>query len=255
MYTRISCTLLVTAALCGVSVTGCKRSGGSVAAELESTKAELETTRQRLAQAEKNVAAQKHELDRMIADAETAKKQASDKEVLAIQRETQIRALQTQLSDRREALTFADISATYQRGLPSIALDRYRQFINDYPKSPLVVDANRALADLTVSVERDAKTRAAFIDPQRTDREALKNFQDGISTVNEITPLLRQKTVAEVVKLLGAPNRTFRNGTEIGYVDKVIDTSTGSRETLVITFQADRVVSLRVGYRGREIKL
>jgi len=255
MYNRISRTLLPGIVLCGLSVTGCHRGGSGPASEIASLRTELEGTRQKQAETEKALATQKQELDRKALELDTAKKQAADNQVLANQKDTELRAIQGQLTERRDALVFTDISATHQRGFSSIALDRYRQFIIDYPKSPLVADANRAVAELTVAVERDARTRATLIDPKRHDREVLKNFKDGISTVEEIGPLLRQKSVAEVVKLLGPPNRSYRNGSELGYVDKIIDTSTGSKETLVVVFDSDRVVSLRVGYRGREIKL
>jgi septal ring factor EnvC (AmiA/AmiB activator) len=247
--------LLLAAALPGVAFTGCKRGGADAGAEFNRLTTELQTTHQKLAETEKTVNAQKQEIDRMTLEAQTAKKEGSDKNVLLIQKDTQIQALQTQLNESRDALVFANASANHQKGFSSIALDRYRQFVVDYPKSPLVADANRAIAELTRTVENDARARANFIDPKRRDREALQHFQDGIATVDEISPLVRQKSAAEVVKLLGPPNRTYRNGTEIGYVDRIIDPTTGSKETLVIVFQDERAVSIRVGYRGREIKL
>ena len=60
--------------------------------------------------------------------------------------------------------------------------------------------------------------------------------------------------MAEVLKLLGPPNKTYRDNTELGYVDKVIDPTTGSRGTLVIAFSDDQVSTLRVGYQGRPIR-
>ncbi len=256
MYTRVPRRLLVVALALLGGLTGCNRGGGGgTASEIEALKTELEVTRQKLAESDKQATARKQELDRLVLEIETFKKQISDSNVAAIQKDKRIEALQKQLNDRRDAIRFFEISASRERGLASIALDQYRQFITDYPDSPLVTDANRAINELTAVVERETRDRAAMIDPKRRTREVVKNFQEGIATVDEITPLLRQKSAAEVIKLLGPPNRTYRNGTEIGYVDRIIDTATGNKDTLVITFEADRVVSLRVGYRGREIKL
>jgi len=249
-------TLVVAAVLFGVASTGCRRGGNANSgAEFARLTAELQSTHQKLAETEKTAAAQKQEIDAMRLQAETAKKQESDKNVLLIQKDNQIQALQAQANENRDALVFANASLNQQKGYSSIALDRYRQFVTDYPKSPLVADANRAITELSVSVDRDARARAAFIDPKRRDREALQRFQDGISSVEEIGPLLRQKTGAEVIKLLGPPSRTYRNGTELGYVDRIIDSTTGNKETLVIVLDGERVISVRVGYRGREIKL
>jgi len=256
MYIRTLRALALAVVLPGVALNGCKRGGGpNSGSEFSRLTTELQDTRQKLAEEEKTLNAQKQQIDRMTLEAEAAKKEGSDKNVLLIQKDKQIQALQTLQNESRDALVFANASANHQKGFTSIALDRYRQFVIDYPKSPLVTDANRAIAELTTTVERDARARADFIDPKRRDREALQHFQDGIATVDEISPLVRQKTAAEVTKLLGPPNRTYRNGTELGYVDRIIDATTGGKETLVVVFQGERAVSIRVGYRGREIKL
>ena len=44
------------------------------------------------------------------------------------------------------------------------------------------------------------------------------------------------------------------SGTELGYVDKVVDATGGGRGTLVIGFDEDRVTTLRIGYLGRPIR-
>jgi hypothetical protein len=255
MYNSIPCKIVAILTLGTLAFSGCKRGGaGDTATELAQVRSDLEDTRRKAADAEKKSTAAQQEVERMRSEVDLMKKQMSDKEVLSIQKDNQLKALQAQFTDRRDAITFADISATLQRGLNSVALDRYRQFVVDFPKSPLVADANRAINELAVTVDRESKERAALIDPRRTERDALKRFQDGVATVEEITPLIRQRSVADVVKILGSPNRTYRNGTELGYVDRIIDPTTGNRETLVITFSGDRAVSVRIGYRGREIK-
>ena len=118
----------------------------------------------------------------------------------------------------------------------------------------MVNDANRAIADLTLTAEREAQWRKSVIDPKRPEREALKHFADGIASVDEIVPLVKKKTKQEILALLGPPGTTYRGGLEIGYVSRVIDPKSGEKGTLIITFQEDKVSSLRVGYQGQEIR-
>jgi hypothetical protein len=151
-------------------------------------------------------------------------------------------------------LAFAQISALRQKGDNSNALERFEKFVIDHPDSPLVADANRAITDLKPAVEKDIKWKTNLIDPRREERELIARFNDGIVTTQELAPLLRRRSTAEVITLLGRPGRSYRNGTEYGYVDKVIDTTTGNKQTLVIRFESGRVESLRAGYQGREIK-
>ena len=161
MYSRTLCPLLLAAVIPGVILAGCRRgAGANGGAEFARLTTELQATQQKLAEAEKRANAQKQEIDRMTLEAEAAKKEGSNKNVLLIQKDTQIQALQTQLNDNRDALAFANASANYQKGLTGIALDRYRQFVIDYPKSPLVADANRAISELSITIDRDTRTRA-----------------------------------------------------------------------------------------------
>jgi hypothetical protein len=155
---------------------------------------------------------------------------------------------------KRDAFVYAEISKLHQQGLKTTALDRYRQFVTSFPTSPLVADANRAIAELTVTAPKEARARAVAIDPFAAEREILKKYNDGWATPEDLAPLLRRKPLADVVKLLGPPNTTYHEGRELGYVDKVIDAATGTRGTLVVGFEDDRVVTLRIGYLGRPIR-
>jgi hypothetical protein len=68
-------------------------------------------------------------------------------------------------------------------------------------------------------------------------------------------PLLRNRPVSEIVNVFGKPNQTYRNNSELAYTNKVIDTTTGNKETLVILLDGSGyATSFRLGYRGREIK-
>lgn len=255
---RVFPTLLASLAL----LAGCgQQKGPDFRADVVRLNAELDAAQQKLSAVEKELAAKNDEIARAAADAfaaEATKKQSTETAQTVAQKEGQIRALQAEIAElkKRDVFAYADASAMQQKGLTSIALDRYQQFVKDNPKSALVADANRAIAELSVAADREAKWRASLIDPKRPEREVVKRFGDGVVTVEEIAPLLRDRTSAEVVKLLGKPNTTYRNGTEIGYVDKVLDPATGQKETLVIVFDTDfgRVARLRIGYRGREIK-
>ncbi len=257
MQTRISRVLPI---LLFTLLAGCGgQKGPDLNSEVARLTTELEATKQKLAATQKELAAKTDEIARAAADtfaAEATRKQAVANDQSIVQKDAQIRALQAEVADfkKRDALVFAEASAAVQRGVASIALDRYQRFLKDYPKSPLAADAERAIAELTATTEKDAKWRATTIDPKRPERDILKRFADGVVTVEEIGPLLKGRPSAEVVKLLGPPNKTFRNGTELGYVDKVLDPATGGKETLVIIFGSGRVTSLRLGYQGREIK-
>src|SRR4051812_48900201 len=110
-------TLVVAAVLFGVASTGCRRGGNANAgAEFARLTAELQSTHQKLAETEKTAAAQKQEIDAMRLQAETAKKQESDKNVLLIQKDNQIQALQAQANENRDALVFANASLNQQKG-------------------------------------------------------------------------------------------------------------------------------------------
>jgi hypothetical protein len=189
-------------------------------------------------------------------EVEHAGKQVAEKDRVIADKDAQIAALQKQIEDARkgEAQVYLDGSKLHQQGMKATALMRYRQFVAAFPASPLVADANRAIAELSVTAPKEAAARAAAIDPSAPVREFQRHFADGFATMEDIAAMLKHKSLAEVVKLLGPPNRTYRDNSELGYIDKVIDPTTGSRGTLVIGFLEDQVSTLRVGYQGRPIR-
>jgi hypothetical protein len=244
--------------LAGGFIVACQRqtTGPDLKADVDRLTAELETAKQMLGAVEKDAQGAKDELGLAAASAEVAKRQLAEKDQIAQQKESRIGALQTELSGLRksDALAFAEASASVQKGANGNALDRYQKFVLDFPDSPLVADAKRAITELTPVVAKDAQWRTSLIDPRRGERDLLNRFADGVVTMQELAPLLKRRSIPEVVKLLGPPSRSYRNGTELGYEDKVIDSTTGNKATLVIKFVSDRVESLRTGYQGREIK-
>ncbi|HEY3898201.1 MAG TPA: hypothetical protein VGM54_06290 [Chthoniobacter sp.] len=238
---------------------GCGRDNGpsgDVQVQALQTKEELDRVRKHLATVEK----QSKEKDDAVAlakeEVDGATKQVADKEHIIVEKDAQIATLQKQIAEAKkgEAQVYLDSSKLHQQGLNSTALLHYRQFVAAYPTSPLIADANRAIAELSVTAPKEASARAALIDPHAAEREFQRQFADGFASMEDIATMVRRKSMAEVVKLLGPPNRTYRDNTELGYIDKVIDPTTGSRGTLVIGFNEDQVATLRVGYQGRPIR-
>lgn len=255
MHLRISRTLLVPAILLGSIVAGCNRGPDpTLTSEIQRLNAELESARQNAAATEKARIAKQEDIALATA-ADSAKKLPPEPKPLDTEKDAQIRALQAEVASlkKRDAFVFADASAALKIG-NGAALDRYQQFLKDFPNSPLAADADRAIAELTTAKEREARAHAMLVDPRRADREILQHFSDGTVTVKELSPLLKNRSPADVVKLLGPPTQTYRDGKELGYTDRVIDTATGGKGTLVIGFDSDAVSTLRVGYLGKPIK-
>jgi len=249
--------LAVSLVLAGMILAGCQREAGSdLKAEVDRLNAQVADLQQKLATAEKAAEAGKDELVQAAAASEARKRELTEKDRALSQKDEQVRALQSEVTalKKSDAVTFAEISAIEKRGGSSTAFERYQKFVTDFPESPLVADASRAIAELKPAVEKEAKWRMSLIDPRREERELLKRFGDGIVTMQELAPLLKRRTSGEVIKLLGPPGRSYRNGTEFGYVDKVIDATTGNKATLVIRFEEDHVEGLRAGYQGKEMK-
>ncbi|MEP6667967.1 MAG: hypothetical protein ABJF10_02375 [Chthoniobacter sp.] len=217
---------------------------------------ELERTKKKLAATEKDSAGKDDAVLLAKDDVEKAKKELAEKDKVIAGKDTRIHALEGEMAEMKksDAFVFAEASKLHQQNLNTSSLDRYRQFVASFPASPLVVDANRAIAELSVTAPKDARARAVAIDPHAVEREALKKFVDGWATPEDLVPLLKRKSMADVVKLLGPPNATYREGTELGYVDKVVDATSGTRGTLVVGFEEDRVATLRLGYLGKPIR-
>ena len=256
MHFRIPQISLVSLIALVALFTACKRNVATDESdEVIQLNADLTVAREKLVAAEKLLSTKQD--DQAIATAaDTGKMQPVEKDKSSLQKDAQIRTLQTELAALKKspAFIFADASDAQQKESAAIALERYQKFFHDFPQSPLATDADRAITELTLVVEREARTRASLLDPRHPEREILKHFAEGTVTVKEIAPLLRGRSRSEIVKILGAPGQTFRDGRELGYVDKVIDTTTGKKETLVIGFESDAVSSLRLGYLGKAIK-
>ncbi|MEI9893586.1 MAG: hypothetical protein WDN28_06730 [Chthoniobacter sp.] len=243
----------------GGLLVGCHQdSGPSPESQVEGLQmsTELDRTKKKLAAAEKDSAAKDDAVTLAKEDVEKAKRELADKDQIVAGKDARIHALEGEIAEmkKRDAFVYAEASKLHQQNLNTSSLDRYRQFVASFPASPLVADANRAITELSVSAPREARARAVAIDPRAVERDALKKFSDGWATPEDLAPLLKRKSMSDVVKLLGPPNATYREGTELGYVDKVVDATTGTRGTLVIGFEEDKVTTLRLGYLGKPIR-
>jgi hypothetical protein len=245
-------------ALSGLS-TGCHQDKGpspetqveglQLSSELDRTKKKLEAVQKELTSKDDAIALAKEE-------SEKSKKDTVEKERVIADKDKRIKALEGEIAEMKKSdvFLFAEASKLHQQNLNTSALDRYRQFMTAFPASPLVADANRAITELSVIAPKEARARAVTLNAFAVERDALKKFSDGWATPEDLAPLLKRKSMADVVKLLGPPNTTYREGKELGYVDKVVDATSGARGTLVIGFEEDRVSTLRLGYLGKPIR-
>ncbi|MGB8169690.1 MAG: hypothetical protein WCF18_19470 [Chthoniobacteraceae bacterium] len=242
--------------LFAASVAGCGRNEAPPPeAEVVPVQTDVEETKQKLTAAASNVEAKNAELTAATAALATAKTQLAEKDALIAKKDSQIKILQSELETlkKRDAFVFAEIAALQQQGQSALALSRYEQFVKDFPKSPLADNASAAINQLTVTTEKEARQKAIAADPKSRQREFLQQFEDGFLTLQDLAPVLKKKTVAQVLALLGPPNRIYGDGTEIGYVDKAIDPATGKRGIFIIAFELDTVANLRVEYAGRRM--
>ena len=256
MHLRIPHSALVSLTALAALFTACKRNAATDEnPEVVRLNTELAVAREKLALVEKALVT-KHADQAFVTAAETAKTQPVEEGSSAIQKDAQIRALQAELAalKKSDAVQFAQASAAQQKESAAVALERYQKFFRDFPQSPLAADADRAISELTQTADREARALVRPTDPRQSGREILRQFAEGGVTMKEIAPLLRGRSRGEIVKLLGPPGQTFRDGKELGYVDKVLDPATGRKETLVIGFDSDTVASLRMGYVGKPIK-
>ena len=254
---RNASAILIALTFSAVLLSGCQREAAPVPPPVVDNplQSDLEEVQRKIADLGKSLAAKDGELKAAAAAVEADKTQIAEKELVVAKKDAQVRSLQSEIDalKKRDAFVFAEISALQHQGQASAALARYQQFIKDFPKSPLAANATSAINELTVTTEQEARQRAFAAEPKSRQREFVQQFEDGFLTLQELAPVLKKKSVAQVLALLGPPNRVFGEGTEIGYVDKAIDPVTGKRGTFIIAFEFDTVANLRVEYAGRRL--
>lgn len=248
--------ILVPLAGLGLLLSSCDREKRlGPAGENNRLKTDLDETGRKLSLAEKNLEVTSAEF--ALANDATAKArtQLTEKETLNAQQAEQLRVVQADLDTlkKRDAFVFAEIVARRQQGQSLIALEQFQRFLTDFPASPLAGYATAAIAELNADRARNAQRWAALVAPKRNEREMMKNFGDGLTTLAELAPVLKNKSLTQVIKFLGRPDRTFNEGTEIGYADKAMNPATGRPGMLVIGLDSGTVSTLRVEYSGRKM--
>ena len=256
MRPKLSSALLIPSLGLGALLAGCQREEGpDSAVEISRLKTELADTGRKLTAEQKNLEVATAELALATADAASAKTQLTARDQTAAQKAAQIHTLQTELETlkKRDAFVFAEITALRQQGQAIVALSQYQKFLTDFPKSVLAGPATSAIAELSAERARDTRRWAEMVDPKRQENQILKHFGDGLTTLAELAPVLKKKSLAQVRAMLGRPDQTFNEGTELGYVDKAINPTTGRTGLLIIGFESGTVSTLRVEYAGRKM--
>ncbi len=208
-----------------------------------------------LREAQDSLKTKTEQLAATAASLQAANVELAEKEQVLGQREHQFKNLSAELEvlKKRDALVFAEVATLQQQGRNSAALDRYKQFLRDYPQSPLAIHAERAIADLTEEVAIEDLERTARLDPTSKARETKRLLDEGLLTTRELAPILKRRTRNQVISLLGKPNRVFPDGTEIGYIDRVTNATGGGKGMLIITFEDSVVSAFRMDYAGPKV--
>ncbi len=248
--------LLATAALL-LLVAGCDQQSGDSSRQIESLRADTDEAKRRVSVLQNSLAAKDARLADTVKAVEAMKIALADKNLLLAMQEKQLRTAQTDLAtlQKHEALVFAEAAAAQQKAQPTIARAAYEKFLVDHPNSALVPAANAALAQLTQTTGSTSTLDpqiVAIVDPKRQERAFQKTFAEGYMTLQELGPILKKKSLKQVLALLGRPNQTFNSGTELGYANRAINPATGTRGMLVIGFDAGTVANMRVEYAGRK---
>jgi cell division protein FtsB len=256
MRLRISSTSCLSLVAFAVLIAGCgHEQRPDLSGEVEQLKTELDDVRGKLEVAGKALAAKQAELAAATTALEAGKIERAERDQVISQRESQIRSAQTEIDalKKRDAFVFAEIRALHQQGATLTALNRYRQFLRDFPNSPLAANATAAIAELTTEGQREIDGQGDLFAVTRQETRTLDYFRDGLLTPQEMAPMLKRKTRTQVFALLGRPNFNFPDGKEVGYNDKATNPVTGKRGMLIISFDSDEVSALRVDYAGRPV--
>jgi hypothetical protein len=224
--------------------------------ELQAVRTELETANGKAAAAEKKAEEKSDQLDLAKSELAKAKSEISDRDSGIAKRDAQIAALQRDVEKLKaqDGALFAEAATMRKQGLTLSALEKYQKLVADYPQSPLADYATVAINELNAERSRAAQKRVdEVVAAKRPEQQVLKYFGDGQTTLAELAPILKSKTVAQVAKMIGRPDRTFNEGNEFGYADKVLNPATNRPGMLIIGFVDGVVANIRVEYSGRKI--
>jgi hypothetical protein len=238
-------------------LTGCDRDAGDHSRQFEGLRADIDEARRRVSSLQNSLASKDKELAVMTEALQTSRDEFNkvDERAKAMSIEAQAAKTELEAIKKKDSFVFGEIAATQGAGTSMLAITRYKKFIADYPKSPLVLHANNAIAQLT-EVQKDVGHRPATVaaeEATKKDKDFQRNLSDGYVSLQDLAPYVRKKSVAQIVALLGRPNQTYNEGNEFGYVDKAINPSTGTRGMLIVSFDGGIVSSIRVEYAGRKM--
>ncbi len=235
---------------------GCRREAPTLPApDSGPVASELDELKRKLGAAEKSLLTRGDEVALTSSALEAANKGLTEMKAALAERDAEVRRARTEIDalKKRDAFVFADISALQQEGQSAVALSRYEKFVQDFPASPLSAHALRAIGELRTESGDSIRPQPEIFDRRFPERSLVKRFNEGLSTPQELAPLFKGKTRAQVLALVGRPNQTFNDGTELGYADKAMNGATGRKGMLIIGFRDEVVSSLRLEYAGRKI--
>jgi hypothetical protein len=250
---RVLSPIFLAAAL---ALGGCGKDHSAELQQGAQAKVELQTANEQLATLKKQTDTATDQLDLAKSDLAKARDELAEKSKAIAQRDNQIATLQKDLeaAKKQDANLFVEATALRQQGLNTSAITQYQKILSDFPHSPLVPYATAAVAEMNAQKSREDQRRVdAVVASKRPEAAVLKYFGDGQTTLGELAPILKSKSLAQVVKMLGKPDRTFNDGTEIGYSDKALNPATSRPGLLIIAFDEGTVSSIRVEYSGRKV--
>ncbi len=252
-----ACLWFAVCAAAGIFLAACDRDGTEHPRQVEGLRADLDEARRRVSSLQNSLSGKDKELATMTEALQASRDELGklDERTKAAQVEAQVAKTELEAMKKKDSFAFGEIAATQNAGTSALAITRYKKFIADFPKSPLVLHANNAIAQLT-EVQKDVAHRPATIaaeEASKRDKEFQKNISDGYVSLQDLAPYVRKKSVAQVVALLGRPNQTYNEGNEFGYAEKALNPLTGTRGMLIVSFESGIVSSIRVEYAGRKL--
>lgn len=243
--------------------------------EAQENRIELEKARTTIKTLQTNLRAREDEVTLLRTELEAVRKEHEVNVKRGAEREVEFEQFRSttgqEQKEGEEARIFGEIILLYRQGQLNAALTRSRQFLDNYPRSPLRSDTQAAIGEIMADLNRRETTAATgatdpvapvwFEEPTRTrstqvsrERNLVNHVRTGMAvTSSEIAPLLKNKTPDQVIGMFGKPNRVFPGGSEWGYLNRGINTLRGDRDTLIISFNNGVVSAVRVGYSGARV--
>src|SRR5207302_1340158 len=123
---------------------------------------------------------------------------------------SRLTALEVELDNvkKQDSQVFRGIGELRQRHEFNKALNLYRMFIEDFPESPLIPDAEHAIAAIGAAIDaggfESAERQAQSM--KQKEQELKKRLPYGAITPEELIPFIKNKTAHQISSLLGNPD-------------------------------------------------